>query len=225
MTHKVNRYLFLGGLFLLLSFYSIAQGDSLVVKEKLNPYAIKFSFSSLMAPVSPGPTIAYEHKGKGHYYWRHQLGTILNFDYENQKPIEHLRGIRLATGLRKYKNRNSVATSSSFWEISFDYRYIDVLIGGDFRNTNFSRRIDYNMWQHSASLNFIWGMSGRINNHLHVDFGIGAGLRLNYRQYSPIPADMFFDTNGSLFLWRYGGREPWHGILSVPVILSLGYAW
>lgn len=225
----MNKYYLLFLILILFSvpILSIAQKDTLLIEEpKTNQFhGIKLSLAHFMMPAIPGVFFDFEHSGKNGYYWRHQAGTFLNLNYADQKAIEHLSGIGLRSGVRKYKSRKLASSTSSFREFSISYRYLDLLIGGDFRNSGFSKRINYNMWQHSSSLDFIWGQSARIGSHWQFDLGIGLGLRVNRRSFSPISDDNIFSTNGSAYLWRYGVREGWHTTLSVPLIFSLAYVW
>lgn len=191
--------------------------DQKTVKQK----TLSLSLSSFMKPLLPGPLLSYQYKDGKDRYWNHQVGLFLNLGFVEQNAIEHLRGIKLASGLRKYRSKNN------FVEFSLDYQYVDVLIGADFWRDgfNYTERLNYNMWQHSLAFNFIVGTTAHLSKHLQLDIGIGLGAKLNHRQYSPIPDDARFSTNGSIFLWRYYDREKWNGNVSAPIIVSLGYAW
>ncbi len=211
----------------LLSLSIVAQKDSLgiVPPENQKVYGLKVSFAQLITPFIPSTQLAFEHSGKKGRFWRHQAGMYFDFGYKDQEAIEQLKGIRLQTGLRKYKSKYSKSTS--FREFSLDYRYLDILIGGDFNraNFNFQQRINYNMWQHSFSLNYIWGQSIYLNSNWHFDVGIGLGIKINERIFSTIPKNTSFSTNGSDLLWRYGQYEGTRATLSVPFIFSVGYTW
>jgi hypothetical protein len=56
-------------------------------------------------------------------------------------------------------------------------------------------------------------------------WGLGRGVRLNYRQFSEVPPDTFFRTNGNLWLWNHGAREGFHATLAVPLTIDLCYYW
>ena len=178
-----------------------------------------------MDPYLPGAYIELEHRLKDTRYWRHQVGYISDLGFGGQIAVENLSGIRLRTGLRKYRRSIIPNADVQFWEVSLDYRYIDILLTGDFwrDNFNFQQRLNYNLWQHSISLNYIYGFSAGISKRWRLDVGLGAGVRLNHRDYSDLPSDARFDTNGGL-LWAYNSQNGWEFALSVPVILSLGMA-
>lgn len=208
---------------------AFTQEDTLSLKTTMyeKPLSLKISVLRLISPVLPSVHLTFEHPGqKEGRFWRHQAGTYVHYGSKDQEAIEQIQGVRLQTGLRKYKSKNSRTTS--FKEISFDYRYLDLLIGGDFNRSrfNFRQRINYNMWQHSLSLNFILGQSIYISEHWHIDIATGLGVRLNHRTFSSVPKDASFNTNGSKLLWKYEFSDmPWRTTLSVPVVLAIGYAW
>lgn len=221
------KHLLLIAISSLLSLNTLAQKDSLdiVSLEEKKIYGLKISFARLLTPFIPSTQLAFEHSGKKGRFWRHQAGVYFDFGYKDQEAIEQLKGIRLQTGLRKYKSKFS--RNTSFREFSLDYRYLDILIGGDFvrSNFNFRQRINYNMWQHSFSLNYIWGQTIYLNANWHFDAGIGLGVKVNKRSFSSIPEGASFSTNGSNLLWSYGLSEGTQAIISVPFILSIGYTW
>lgn len=209
-----------------LSLPSFSQKDSLdLVPIGGQNYSLKLSLPRLITPIIPSIQLAFEHSDKKGRSWRHQVGKYFDFNYKDQESIEHINGIRFQTGLRKYKSK--YAKSTSFKELSFDYRYLDLLIGGDFirSNFNFQQRINYSVWQHSLSLNFIWGRTIYLGKNWHFDIGTGLGIKVNQRSYGSIPADALLSTNGNSLLWEYGQRSGWHATLSIPIIFSVGYTW
>lgn len=190
-------------------------------------YAIKTSLAHWADPLTPGPYISFEHQTRDNVYVRYQLGYLLRLGYEDQEAIEDMHGFRIRWGLRQYDQRPTAKNDTNFWEASFDYRYLDALVGGDFslNDGQFNQRILYDVWQHSWSFNFITGRSFGLGRGWRLDIGIGAGVRLNHRQFSTIPDGTVFDTNGNLYVWNHGSREGWHATVSVPAVFSFGYMW
>ncbi|RMF01186.1 MAG: hypothetical protein D6772_05215 [Bacteroidetes bacterium] len=178
-------------------------------------------------PIQPGVYLSYQHQRRRLLFVRYQMGYLLFLNYSDQDGIQNLNGLRLRTSLRQYREPLIDRGNAPFWEAAVDYRYLDVTIAGDFSRSNFQfqQRMDYSMWQHSFSLNVLAGFSLAFSQQVRFDVGIGAGLRLNYRQFSPVPEDSFFSTNGNPWLWKYGAREGFHATLSMPVIMDLCYFW
>lgn len=189
-------------------------------------HAIRLSLGHFFDPMTPGPHVSYEHRTKGNVYLRHEAGVIFDYNYSDQASLESLHGFRLRNARRKYRNNPGIIRHRHYHEFAFDYRLTNARVEGDFSRIgasgSYSQRITYGIIQHSFSLNYIRGFCAIFGEHWQLDFGIGAGLRLNNRNYGEIPEDTYFRTNGSLF-WQYGAREPWHLTLSVPMILALGY--
>ena len=206
-------------------FWGTSFGQSLI-EEQGADRAIRLSLGHLFDPMTPGPHLSYEHRTGGNIYLRHEVGVIFDYNYPDQESLDALKGFRLRTARRKYRNNPGLIRQRHYHEFAFDYRWLDARVGGDFFrggiSTGFSQRITYGIVQHSFTFNYLRGMCANIGAHWQLDLGLGLGLRLNNRNYSEIPEDAFFDTNGSLF-WQYGVREPWHLTLSVPMILALGY--
>lgn len=187
--------------------------------------AIRLSLAHFFDPLVPGPHLSYEHRTRGNIYLRHEVGVFFDFDYPDQESLEALNGFRLRTARRKYRNNPGIIRQRYYYELAFDYRWLNAQVEGDFTRGGFggfTQRIPYGILQHSFSFNYIRGFCANFGDHWQLDVGLGLGLRLNNRIYGEIPEDAFFDTNGSLF-WQYGTREPWHLTLSVPMILALGY--
>lgn len=187
--------------------------------------AIRLSLGHLFDPMTPGPHLSYEHRTKGNVYLRHEVGVIFDYNYPDQESLDALHGFRLRTARRKYRNNPGIIRQRYYYELAFDYRWTDARVGGDFSRgigTGYRQRINYEIVQHSFSFNYIRGFCANFGAHWQLDLGLGLGLRLNNRNYSEVPEDAFFDTNGSLY-WQYGIREPWHLTLSVPIIFALGY--
>lgn len=215
-------------LFGCLTFNSIlsAQSNALEQLDQQQPrFMIKHSLSHWLDPYLPGPHLEVEHRHKGTRYWRHQVGYIMDLGLGGQIAVDNLSGFRLRTGYRKYRRAIIPYADTPFWEVSLDYRYIDIFLAGDFwrNNFNFQQRLNYNLWQHSISLNYSYGFSVGISPAWRLDVGLGAGVRLNHREYTDLPSDARFDTNGGL-LWGYNSRNGWEFALSVPLVLSVGVA-
>jgi len=185
---------------------------------------IRLSLGHLFDPVYPGPHIGYEHRLHGNVYLRHEAGVILDFNYPEQPQLLSLLGFRLRTTRRTYHDNPGLIRRRVFHEWSFDYRYFAAQIAGDFSRDGgaFIQRIDYQLTQHSWSFSYLKGISWRLGKSWQLDTGIGLGLRLNNRNYSDIPLDATFSTNGGL-AWQVGSRAPWHTTVAVPVIFALGY--
>lgn len=217
------------GLFLLTYslFLGLAWGQSKSLSELQGAdRAIRLSLGHLFDPLTPGPHLSYEHRIRDNIYLRHEVGVFFDYNYPDQESLDALRGLRLRTTRRKYQHNPGVIRQRRYYELSFDYRWLDARVEGDFFRSGVSagyrQRIQYGIVQHSFSFNYIRGLCFNFGAHWQLDLGIGMGLRLNHRIYEEIPEDAVFDTNGSLF-WQYGTRAPWHLTLSVPMILALGY--
>jgi hypothetical protein len=194
-------------------------------EEQGTDRVIRLSLGHFFDPLVPGSHLSYEHRTSGSIYLRHEVGVFFDYNYSDQEPLLDLDGFRLRTARRKYQDNLGIIRQRHYYELAFDYRYLNALVEGDFirgGSGSFSQRINYDIIQHSFTFNYIRGLCANLGEHWQLDFGIGLGLRLNNRNYEEIPEDAFFDTNGSLF-WQYGVREPWHVTLSAPLILALGY--
>lgn len=186
---------------------------------------LRLSLAHLADPLVPGPHISYEHRLARNIYLRHELGYLIDYDYPDQEALQKLNGFRIRTARRKYASNPGLIRRRFFHELSFDYRYLNALIAGDFMRGGFggfNQRINYGITQHSFSFHYIRGVSIVFGEHWQLDTGAGIGMRINNRTYGEVPEGASFITNGSLF-WQYGLRQPWHATLSVPLIIALGY--
>jgi hypothetical protein len=185
------------------------------------------SLAHPLDPVQPGIYLSYLHQTRELTFARYQVGYLLFLNYADQDGIQDLTGFRLRTNLRQYRKALIDRGRATFWEAGVDYRYLDLTIAGDFSRDRFQyqERINYDMWQHSLSFSILTGASVAFSQRLRLDVGLGAGIRLNYRQFSAVPPDAFFRTNGNIWLWNYQSREGFHATLSVPVIFDLCYYW
>jgi hypothetical protein len=201
--------------------------DTFVQFEDEGPdQIIRLSFIHFLDPLSPGPHVSYEHRLRYNTYLRYEVGVL--FDYGNaQTSMADLHGFRIRTARRAYRWNGGQIKQRYYWEIATDYRYTDARSVGDFlrinNNGSYNQQIPYSIFQHSLSLNYNRGACYYLGENWEIDVGLGLGVRGNYRQYSTVPEDAIFDTNGGLF-WRYDStREPLHVTLSASILFALGY--
>ncbi|MEM1214259.1 MAG: hypothetical protein AAGJ82_01145, partial [Bacteroidota bacterium] len=74
-------------------------------------------------------------------------------------------------------------------------------------------------------LNVHRGFTTALSDNWHLDFSYGLGVRYNVRNYSDIPNDAGFRTNGEVLLWKYSRERGNFVSLNAPIVIALAYRW
>ncbi|MEL7248175.1 MAG: hypothetical protein AAFO03_07140 [Bacteroidota bacterium] len=188
---------------------------------------LRHSLIHWLDPYLPSAQIGLDYKIGPRTYLRHDVGYFFDIGYNEPRGLVGINGIRLRNGYRKYQQSPRRLGRLTYIEFNLDYRYLDLLIAGDFRrdNFNFQQRINYSVWQHSLTANIQTGFFRHINEHWRLDLGFGLGLRVNYRKYSSVPSDASFITNGPYLGWEYASRRGLNLGLNIPIVVAIAYQW
>lgn len=201
---------------------AVCQTTDIEFEDEGPDHIIRLSFVHFLDPLTPGPHVSYEHRIRYNTYLRYELGYAFNFGNVHL-ALEDLDGFRLRMARRVYRWHGGQIRQRYYWEVAADYRYYFAQVNGDFSRGSFRQRIPYTITQHSLSLNYNRGACYYLGKNWEIDIGLGLGVRLNQRDYSSVPDDASFLTNGGLF-WQYGSsREPLHVTLSTAMLFALGY--
>ena len=188
---------------------------------------VRASVIHWLDPILPSAHFRVDYRVAPRTYLRHEVGYFFDLGFDEPEAIEGIDGIRLRTAYRSYFQDVWQRPQLTYLEFSVGYRYLDLTIAGDFwrDNFNFQQRINYSVWQHSITTGIHAGITRAVGEHWRIDLGIGAAIRCNIREYSDVPDDATYDTNGPYLGWDYNSRSGVSFGLSMPLVIALGYQW
>ncbi|MCO6478539.1 MAG: hypothetical protein J5I94_18045 [Phaeodactylibacter sp.] len=181
---------------------------------------------SLFDPYAPSFNIAVEHIIRPRLYAHLEGGPLVNLRFFPEPAVDNLKGYRFRGAIRYYLRPNERGDFAPFIELMYAHQYTDADIEGDFSRNNewgwYRQRLTYHMEQrkHGGFINM--GLQQVYAKGFIFEFGAGLGVRNKREDFSGVPPDADFRTNGALG-WEYStfGNSP--NVAAVQVYINLGY--
>jgi len=176
-------------------------------------FGIKANGITLMDPTLPSVNIGLE------YFFNSDLSVCLeggpSIKLASRPVINRLRGYRLRASVRKYMNPSVFGETNYYFELLANLHQVNASVEGDFRRTtsigNYRQRLVYDIDRNRFGTYLNFGIQRIEKGGFTFDIGIGIGAERRYNEFSELPDDARFSTNGSNSLEYAPGQSPqWH---------------
>ena len=189
-------------------------------------FSLKHGPFSLFDPLAPSFNIAAEHILRPRIYGHLEAGPLFNLRLFNEPTISNLKGYRLRGAIRYYLRPIQVGDFAPFLEFLYTHQYTDGDIEGDFRRTtslgSYRQRITYHMEQRKQGGFVNLGLQQIYAQRFIFEFGAGLGISHRRSNFSGVPPDATFRTNGFLG-WEYDRSPTRMDLAAVQFYINLGY--
>ena len=189
-------------------------------------FSLKNGTFSLFDPFAPSFNLASEHIIAPRLYGHLEGGPLFKLRIFPEPTIDNLKGHRLRGAVRYYLRPPEMGDYAPFIELMYTHQYTDVDIEGDFRRNTpqgrYRQRLSYHMEQreHGGYVNL--GLQQVYARGFIFEFGAGLGISRKQADFSGVPPDATFRTNGSLG-WEYTQFDNSPNLAAVQVYINLGY--
>jgi len=219
---------------LFLFFALLAKGQENLLESgqsQVTPrFSIKNGTSSLFDPVIPSFNVGFEKYFDNKLSIYLEGGPSLPYRYFTSYPdFNSLWGYRLRLALRYYFTPPQMDDVFYYVELYGSYYQINANIEGDFsRNTDFGfyrQRFNYDADRNRIGTYVNFGFQSIETGGFLIELGLGAGVIRREDEFSDVPPDADFITNGSNIM-QHTSRDfspDWSG--TIFFYINLGFAF